>query len=69
MDALFSVRQVSELEMEFEKLKGEEAVPTRYLKSQQQKRIKLAAEAAANGNAEGENITALVISRIMLVIS
>jgi cytoskeleton-associated protein 5 len=64
MDALFSMIQVSELEVEFEKMKGEEAVPSRYLKSQQQKQAKLAVEAAAAGNAEGENVTALVISRI-----
>lgn len=69
MDGLFSVIQVSELEVEFEKVKGEKAVPSRYMKSQQQKQAKLAAEAAAAGNAEGENVTALVISRITSVIS
>lgn len=52
--------QVSELEVEFEKMKGEKAVPSRYLKSQQQKQAKLAAEAVAAGNAEGEE------SRIVL---
>jgi cytoskeleton-associated protein 5 len=62
MDTLFSVIQVTELEVEFEKVKGEKAVPSRYLKSQQQKQAKLAAEAAAAGNAEGVNVTALVIS-------
>lgn len=69
MDALFSVIQMSELEVEFEKVKGEKVVPTRYLKSQQQKQAKMAAEAVAAGNAEGENITVLVISGIIPVIS
>lgn len=50
-------------------MKGEKVVPTRYLKSQQQKQAKMAAEAVAAGNAEGENVTVLVISGIMLVIS
>jgi cytoskeleton-associated protein 5 len=49
---------VSELEAEFEKVKGEKVVPTRYLKSQQQKQAKMAAEAAAvTGAGEGENVT------------
>jgi hypothetical protein len=55
---------MSELEVEFEKVKGEKVVPTRYLKSQQQKQAKMAAEAGAAGNAEGENITVLVISGV-----
>ena len=47
--------QVSELETEFEKVKGEKVVPARYLKSQRQKQAKLAAEAAAaDGDEEGE---------------
>jgi hypothetical protein len=49
---------VSELETEFEKVKGEKVVPARYLKSQQQKQAKLAAEtAAAGGDGEGEFVT------------
>lgn len=49
---------MSELEAEFEKVKGEKVVPTRYLKSQQQKQAKMAAEAAAvTGAGEGENVT------------
>jgi cytoskeleton-associated protein 5 len=48
---------VSELEAEFGKVKGEKVVPTRYLKSQQQKQAKMAAEAAAAAGAgEGENV-------------
>ncbi|XP_069680440.1 protein mini spindles isoform X4 [Periplaneta americana] len=46
--------QVTELEAEFEKVKGDKSVPTRYLKSQQQKQAKLAAEAAASGDGEDE---------------
>lgn len=46
--------QMSELEVEFEKVKGEKVVPTRYLKSQQQKQAKMAVEAVAAGNAEDE---------------
>jgi hypothetical protein len=50
--------QASELETEFEKVKGEKVVPARYLKSQQQKQAKLAAEAAtADGDGEGEFVT------------
>jgi len=53
-----SLIQVSELETEFEKVKGEKVVPARYLKSQQQKQAKLAAEvAAAGGDGEGEIVT------------
>jgi len=49
---------VSELETEFEKVKGEKVVPARYLKSQQQKQAKLAAEVtAAGGDGEGEIVT------------
>jgi hypothetical protein len=69
VDVLFFVIQMSELEVEFKKVKGEKAVPTRYLKSQQQKQAKMTAETAAAGNAEGENITVLVISRVMPLIS
>jgi len=38
--------QMTELEAEFEKIKGEKVVPTRYLRSQQAKQSKLAAAAA-----------------------
>jgi hypothetical protein len=55
---------MSELEVEFEKVRGEKVVPTRYLKSQQQKQAKMAVEAVAAGSAEGEDITALVISGV-----
>ncbi|PNF34799.1 Protein mini spindles [Cryptotermes secundus] len=48
--------QMSELELEFEKVKGEKVVPTRYLKSQQQKQAKMVAEAVAAGNAEDEAV-------------
>jgi len=49
---------VSELETEFVKVKGEKVVPARYLKSQQQKQAKLAAEVAAAGVDEtGEIVT------------
>jgi hypothetical protein len=49
---------VSELETEFEKVKGEKVLPARYLKSQQQKQAKLAAEVAvAGGDGEGEIVT------------
>jgi cytoskeleton-associated protein 5 len=57
---LFSVIQVSELEIEFEKVKGEKVVPTRYLKSQKKKQAKMASEAAAAGSAEGESVTVLL---------
>jgi hypothetical protein len=58
---MFQKIQVSELEVELEKVKGEKATPTRFLKSQQLKQAKMAAEAAAAaGNAEGENVTVLV---------
>lgn len=57
VDTLFPVIQVSELEAEFEKVKGEKVVPTRYLRSQQQKQAKMAAEAASSGERQGENIT------------
>ncbi|XP_049764940.1 protein mini spindles [Schistocerca cancellata] len=40
--------QVTELETEFEKVKGMKVAPTRYLRSQQQKQAKLAAEMAAS---------------------
>lgn len=45
--------QVTELETEFEKVKGMKVAPTRYLRSQQQKQAKLAAEMAA-GDDGGE---------------
>jgi cytoskeleton-associated protein 5 len=48
---------MSDLEAEFEKVKGEKVVPIRYLKSQQQKQAKMAAEAAASADGEGENVT------------
>ena len=55
INTLVSLTQVSELETEFEKVKGEKVVPARYLKSQQQKQAKLAAEVtAAGGDGEGE---------------
>ena len=58
VNTLVSLIQVSELETEFEKVKGEKAVPARYLKSQQQKQAKLAAEvAAAGGDGEGAIVT------------
>lgn len=41
--------QVTELEAEFGKIEGQKAVPTRYLRSQQEKQAKLAAEAATSG--------------------
>ncbi|XP_068082829.1 protein mini spindles [Anabrus simplex] len=44
--------QVTELEAEFEKVKGDRVAPTRYLKSQQQKQAKLN-EAAAAGDDDG----------------
>ena len=53
--------QVTELEAEFEKVKGEKVVPTRYLKSQQQKQAKMAAEAAAAGDAEGKSTRKLAV--------
>ncbi|XP_021935865.1 protein mini spindles isoform X2 [Zootermopsis nevadensis] len=47
--------QVTVLESEFEKVRGEKALPIRYLKSQQQKQAKMAAEAAAAaGDGEDE---------------
>uniref|UniRef100_A0A1B6CWX2 TOG domain-containing protein n=1 Tax=Clastoptera arizonana TaxID=38151 RepID=A0A1B6CWX2_9HEMI len=46
--------QVTELEAEFDKLKSEKAVPTRFLRSQQAKQAKLAAEAEANGEVGDE---------------
>ena len=55
---MVSLIQVSELETEFVKVKGEKVVPARYLKSQQQKQAKLAAEVAAAGVDEtGEIVT------------
>ncbi|XP_076268302.1 protein mini spindles-like isoform X2 [Rhynchophorus ferrugineus] len=43
--------QMTELETEFAKLEGQKAVPIRYIRSQQQKQAKLAAEAVeANGD-------------------
>lgn len=58
VNTLVSLIQVSELETEFVKVKGEKAVPARYLKSQQQKQAKLAAEVAvAGGDGEGEIVT------------
>jgi hypothetical protein len=58
VNSLVSLMQVSELETEFEKVKGEKVVPARYLKSQQQKQAKLAAEVAvAGGDGEGEIVT------------
>ncbi|GLG98562.1 Protein mini spindles [Gryllus bimaculatus] len=44
--------QVTELEAEFEKVKGERAVPTRYIKSQQQKQ---AALVASGGGGDGDD--------------
>lgn len=46
--------QVSELEVEFSKLEGQKTVPTRYIRSQQQRQAKLAAEIVA---VEGEQDT------------
>lgn len=43
---------MTELEAEFAKVKGEKAVPTRYLKSQQAKQAKIAAEAADTEESE-----------------
>ena len=58
VNTLVSSIQVSELETEFEKVKGEKVVPARYLKSQQQKQAKLAVEVAASGgDGEGEVVT------------
>lgn len=43
--------QVTELETEFTKIEGQKAVPTRYIRSQQQKQAKLAVQAEeAQGN-------------------
>lgn len=38
--------QISELEAELGKVEGQKAIPTRFLRSQQQKQAKLAAESA-----------------------
>lgn len=45
---------IKELEDEFDKLKGEKAEPSRYLKSQQEKQQQISAAAAENDdNANG----------------
>jgi len=55
---LFSLIQLKELETKFEELKGDKAVPTRWLKSQQQKQAKVAAEGAVGrGDGEDEIVT------------
>jgi len=52
---LFSLIQLKELKTKFEELKGDKAVPARWLKSQQQKQAKVAAEGAVGrGDGEGE---------------
>ncbi|XP_063697103.1 protein mini spindles isoform X2 [Culicoides brevitarsis] len=45
---------LTELEGEFEKVKNEKAVPTRYLRSQQEKQAAIAAQAENDGDGDGE---------------
>ena len=55
VNTLFSLIQLKELKTKFEEFKGEKAVPARWLKSQQQKQAKVAAEeAVGRGDGEGE---------------
>ncbi|CAG9764905.1 unnamed protein product [Ceutorhynchus assimilis] len=46
--------QMTELETEFAKIEGQKAVPTRYIRSQQEKQAKLAEAAVEDGNDEEE---------------
>lgn len=40
---------MTELEAEFSKIEGQKAVPTRFIRSQQEKQAKMAAEVVDNG--------------------
>ncbi|XP_075235279.1 msps cytoskeleton-associated protein 5 isoform X2 [Lycorma delicatula] len=48
--------QMTELEAEFDKVKGDKAIPTRYLRSQQAKQAKIAAEAANDADHGDEDV-------------
>lgn len=57
--------QVTELEAEFSKIEGQKAIPTRYIRSQQEKQAKIAAESA---NVEGISFARVLLLPFILLI-